>query len=108
MNARVVNLECQLGPTRNGELGEELAVGGTVVAKVTALTRKVSHCFVSVKTKPVLVTFDGTDPATAGAGIYFPVTSAPMVWSRRTVECAKFIEAVNAEAGVVRFEPFSE
>jgi hypothetical protein len=108
MNSRVVNLTSQLRPTRDDEKGEELAVAGTVVAKVTALTSKVSHCYVSVKTKPVLVTFDGTDPATAGAGIYFPVTSAPMVWSRRTVECARFIEAVNGEAGVVRFEPFSE
>lgn len=108
MNARVANLGSQLGPTRNGQMGEELAVAGTVVAKVTALGRRVSHCLVSVKTKPVLVTFDGTDPAIAGAGTYFPVTSAPMYWSRRTVECARFIEAVNGEAGVVRFEPFSE
>ncbi|MFA7333528.1 MAG: hypothetical protein WC130_04450 [Kiritimatiellia bacterium] len=108
MNARVVNLESQLGPTRKGQLGEELAVAGIVVAKATALGSRVSHCYVSVKTKAVLATFDGTDPASAGAGIYLPVTSAPMVWSRRTVECARFIEAVNGQAGVVRFEPLSE
>lgn len=107
MNARVVNLECQVGPTRNGVVGEELAVAGTVVSPA-ALNAKVSQCFVSVKTNAVLATFDGTDPASAGAGVYLPVTSAPMAWSRRTVECAKFIEAVGGQAGVVRVEPMSE
>lgn len=107
MNARVVNLECQLKPTRNGVLAEELAVGGTVVT-AQALDAKVSHCYISVKTKAVMATLDGTDPASSGAGIYLPVTSAPMVWSRTMVECARFIEADNGQAGVVRIEPFSE
>jgi hypothetical protein len=107
MNARVVNLECQLKPTRNDVLAEELTVDGTV-RTAKALDDKVSHCFVSVKTKAVLATFDGTDPASSGAGIYLPVTSAPMVWSRRTVECARFIEAVNGNTGVVRIEPMSD
>ena len=107
MNARIVNLESQLRPTRDGVLAEELAVAGTVVT-AAALDDKVSHCFLSVKTKAVLATLDGTDPASAGAGIYLPVTSAPMVWSRRMVECARFIEAVNGQAGVVRVEPLSE
>ena len=107
MNAKVVNLECQLQPTRDGVKAEELAVAGTVVSPA-ALNSKVSHCYVSVKTKAVIATLDGTDPASSGAGIYLPVTSAPMVWSRRTVECAKFIEADNGQAGVVRIEPLSE
>jgi len=107
MNMRIVNLWNQLRPTRNGAVAEELAVDGEVVTPA-ALDAKTSHCFVSVKTNAVLATFDGTDPASAGAGIYLPVTSAPMVWSRRTVECAKFIEAVNGSAGLVRIEPFSE
>jgi len=107
MNARVVNLEGQLRPTGDGALGEEIAVGGTVV-EASALHAKASHFYVSVKTKAVLATFDGTDPVSAGAGVYLPVTSAPMVWHRRTVECAKFIEAAGGEAGVVRIEPFSE
>lgn len=107
MNAKIVNLGSELKPTRNGAVAEELAVDGDVVTPA-ALNAKVSHCYVSVKTKAVLATFDGTDPASAGAGIYLPVTSAPMVWSRRTVECAKFIEAVGGENGVVRIEPFSE
>jgi hypothetical protein len=107
MNARVVNLKLQLRPTGDGALGEEIAVAGTVV-EASALHAKAGYCYVSVKTKAVLATFDGTDPVSAGAGVYLPVTSAPMVWHRRTVECAKFIEAVGGQAGVVRVEPFSE
>ena len=107
MNARVVNLECALGPTRDGVVAEELTVDGTVRTPA-ALDANVKYCWVSVKTKAVHVTLDGKDPASAGAGVYLPVTSAPMVWSRRMVECARFIEAVNANAGTVRFEPLSE
>jgi hypothetical protein len=107
MNARVVNLESQIGPAGSGIVAEELAVDNVVVSPA-ALNARVTHCLVSVKTKAVLATFDGTDPASAGAGIYLPVTSAPMVWSRRTVECAKFVEAVGGANGVVRFEPFSD
>jgi hypothetical protein len=105
MNTRVVNLACQLRPA--GVVAEELAVAGTVVSPA-ALDGKVSHCLVSVKTKAVHATFDGTDPASAGAGIYLPVTSAPMVWSRWMVGAAKFIEAASGQAGVVRIEPMSE
>jgi len=107
MNTRVANLECALGPTRGGIVAQELTVDGTVRTPA-ALNANVHYCWVSVKTKAVLVTLDGTDPASAGAGVYLPVTSAPMVWSRRMVECARFIEAVNANSGVVRFEPLSE
>ena len=107
MNARVVNLECALGPVRNGIKAEELAVTGTVVSP-TALHSAVKYCWVSVKTKAVLVTFDDTDPATATqAGVLLAV-GYEKEWSRRTVECAKFVEAASGQAGVVRFEPMSE
>lgn len=105
MNVFVVNLENQLGPTPDGA-GEELAVDEAVVSPAV-LPAAASHCLVSVKTKAVLATFDGTNPASAGAGVYFPVTSAPMIWSRRMVENVKMIEAVSGQNGVVRFEPLS-
>jgi len=107
MNTRVSNLDNSLRPTRNSVVGEELPVDGIVVT-AAALNSKVSHCYVSVKTQAVLVTFDGTAPVSSGAGIYLPVTSAPMIWDRETVGSARFIEAVNGSNGVVRFEPLSE
>jgi len=107
MNTRVSNLDSSLRPTRNSVLGQELAVGGAAVA-AAALDAKVSHCYVSVKTFAVLATFDGTAPVSSGAGVYLPVTSAPMKWHRETVGYARFIEAVGGSAGVVRIEPFSE
>jgi len=105
MNVFCVNLAEQLGPAPDA-VGEELTVDETVVT-AAALGAGVTHCLVSVKTKEVLATFDGTDPVSSGAGIYLPVTSAPMVWSRRLVGAARFVEAVAGENGVVRFEPMS-
>lgn len=74
----------QLGPAPDA-VGEELTVDETVVTAAALGRAGVTHCLVSVKTKAVLATFDGTDPVSSGAGIYLPVTSAPMVWSRRLV-----------------------
>jgi len=107
MYAHVTNLESELGPVKNGDLGVELAVGGTVAP--TAYTGTyATHFWVAVKTKAVLVTFDGTDPATATqVGVQLAV-GYEKVWSKRMVECARFIEQAGGQAGVVRLEPLAE
>jgi len=107
--SRITNSENQLRPAANSVVGEELAVGGTVVQiAVATLASPVTHVEISVKTNDVLVTLDGTDPVAAGAGMLLPKGMAPIVRSAAWAKAAKFINATGGSAGVVRIEPLSE
>ncbi len=105
--ARITNLAEQLRPVRNSVVAEELAVGGTAVSPAT-LNNLVKYCWVSVKTAAVLATFDDTDPATATAVGCVLASGYNGIWSRRMVECAKFIEATGSTPAVVRIEPLTD
>jgi hypothetical protein len=106
MNSYVGNLELELKPYGNSQVGEELSVQDAVVSIATSYAEKVSHFLVSVKTNAVLVTFDATSPAEAGAGVYLP-TNHLATWSRAKMLAAKFIRAANAANATVRVEPMS-
>jgi len=103
MNARVTNLENQLGPT--GVVAEELSVAGTVVLPA-ALDDKTSHVWISVRTNSVYVTFDGVDPVTATPVGILLAAGYNGIWNRRLVGAAKFIQ--GGGAAKVRIEPLSE
>jgi len=109
MNVNVVNNVNQLRPAGNDLVGEEIAVGGTVkTISATVLGTYCTHVLVSVKSNDVLATFDGTAPASSGAGIYLAKNLAPMIWRKELAVAAKFIEATGSAAGVVRVEPLAE
>jgi hypothetical protein len=101
MNVNQANATHALGPS--GGLGEELTVGGTVVSPA-ALSAPARYALVSVKANSIKVTFDGTDPATAGAGAIY--AAGLYWWSAAMVKVAKCIEAGSSAAAVVRVEPF--
>ena len=64
---------------------------------------------VSVKTKAVLATVDGTTPATAtNTGLHLAPSLQPFVWSRDLVAALKMVEQTGGQAGRVRFEPLVE
>ncbi|MDD8011867.1 MAG: hypothetical protein PHX05_00115 [Acidobacteriota bacterium] len=104
MNAFVINLENQLAPTANSVTAEELSVGASVVTP-EAQNALTSHVWVSVKTKSVYVTFDGTDPVDASAGILL-AAGYNGIWSKRLINAARFIQGDGA--AVVRIEPLSD
>jgi len=97
MNVIVSNLKINLEPA--GFLAEELEVGDTVV---TARKCESLYALVSVKKNPIKVTFDGTSPVTAGAGIVFD--KGVYTWHRNWVNKAKFIEATGGSSATVRIE----
>lgn len=106
MNSYVANLDNELTPS--GDAGEEIAVGNSVTNIAAAtLPERVSHVWLSVKTNAILVTFDGTDPASAGAGIHLPADGRPYFLSKGAAAALKMIEAAGGSAGVVRVEPMA-
>ena len=92
MNVYVTNLETNLRPVLNSQVAEELTADGTVRTPA-ALSDLATHAELSVKTASVLVTLDGTAPATAGAGALLPAGN--YVWSKAKLKQAKFIEAAT-------------
>lgn len=91
---------------KTGVTAEELAVGGSVVSvDARTLPDTVRGCLIGVKANSVRVTFDGTDPVSAGAGMIFAVGN--YYWSAEMTRKAKFIESVGSSAAVVRIEPGS-
>jgi len=107
--SRVTNISEQLRPAANSLVGEEITVAGTVVSIAAAtLADPCRNVEISVKTNDVLVTIDGTNPVASGAGMLLPKGLAPIVRSLAWAKAAKFINAVNAAAGVVRIEPLSD
>ena len=80
-------------------VGEELAVQ-TGVVTAAALAANATHALVSVKLNSVHVTFDGTNPADAGAGLRMSAGLEPMLWSRELLGQAKFIRGAGANAVV--------
>ena len=110
MNARMVNITESLRPA--GTLadggGVEKDVGGTVVAG-PVFDSRVRAVLVSVKTKAILATVDGSTPATAtNTGLHLAASAQPFVWSRDLVAALKMVEAASSNAGRVRFEPLVE
>jgi hypothetical protein len=100
MNAFVVNNVNEIRPA--GGVAEELDVDGTVVSPA-ALAVGAKYALVGVKNKGVLATFDGTDPVSSAAGVYYPAGN--YVWRRELVGAAKLVEALADNEAVVRFEP---
>lgn len=96
----VVNLGSELKPAG---VGEELTVNGSVVSPV-ALPAKASHAEICVKGNPVRVTWDGTTPASAGAGAIM-ATGAREIWVKERVLAAKFVESTGSAAATVRIDP---
>ena len=84
--------------------GSELNVAGTAVS-LPALPDATRGALVSVKTNAVRATFDGTDPASAGAGHIF--AAGVYYWSREMCSSARLIESAGSAASVVRIEPGS-
>ena len=84
--------------------GTELNVAGSAVA-LPALPSGARGALVGIKTNAVRVTFDGTNPVSAGAGFIF--AAGVYYWSREMCERAKLIESAGSSAAVVRVEPGS-
>lgn len=83
-------------------IGQEVAVDGTVRTFTIPADINFNGGLVGVKTNSILVTFDGTDPASAGAGFLYAVGT--YYWSREMCEKARMIEAAGSSAGVARLE----
>jgi hypothetical protein len=100
MNVWMANDLAGLNGIKDG--GRELTVSNAVVT-LGALPAKAKAVLVSVKTKAVHVTFDGTDPASSGAGVYY-AAGERTVWGVHLAKAARFIEAASGQAAVVRAE----
>tara|TARA_R110000824_G_scaffold107488_1_gene253791 strand:- start:92 stop:424 length:333 start_codon:yes stop_codon:yes gene_type:complete len=97
------NALVELVPVGNSAVGEELVVDNLVV-QAAALMGVATHAVVSIKDAAVLVTFDGSAPASSGAGVLYAVGERE-VWHQNRLAAAKFIEAVGGSDAVVRVEP---
>jgi len=82
--------------------GTEVTVAGSVVS-LPALPDGSRGALIGIKTNAIRVTFDGTNPASAGAGFIF--AAGIQYWSREMCERAKMIESAGSAAAVVRVEP---
>jgi hypothetical protein len=102
-NVYVVNETSALKPT--GGAGQELNVGASVV-QFAPFSNVCGVVMVSVKSTAILATFDGTNPASAGAGVYMPAAAQPYVLSRLTAQKMRMIEAAGGSAAVARAEEF--
>lgn len=102
MNVYVVNQSSEFKPLGTGQ-GQELNVQDSVV-QAAALPDRASHARVSVKTNNVLMTYDGTNPATNGAGILLTAGTV-RDFNRYELSRAKFIRAESAKNAVLRIEP---
>ena len=83
-NVRAVNLDYMLKPI--AEAMQDVTVDDTV-KQLGALPGDTAAVFVSVDTQPIIVTFDGTDPAAGNGHVY--AAGATGTWSKELALAAK-------------------